>query len=61
MREYRFHFLDENGRRKRIEVIHARDDGAALDRARIRHHPHAVEVLCADRKVGTIPPSGSGL
>jgi hypothetical protein len=58
MHEYRFHFLGEDGRRQRVEVVRAKDDGAALDRARIRHHAHSVEVVSGDRMVGKIPPSG---
>lgn len=58
MQEYRFQFLDAKGQRQRLEVIHAASDAAALDRARIRHHPHAVEVTCGNRDVGTITNGG---
>jgi len=57
MPEYRFHFLDAKGRRQRTEAIRAEDDGAAMDRARIRHDPCSVEVSCDGRIVGTVPPN----
>jgi hypothetical protein len=58
MPDYRLHFLDAKGRRQRTEAIRATDDGAAMDRARIRHDAYSVEIVCGARMVGTIPPSG---